>query len=160
MGADISVLLGSDVAGEPCGDVIVRRTDRLQATDIGPDEVPALIDELPLVALLGVFAAGTTSVRGAGELRVKESDRIATVVASLRALGARIDERDDGFDVHGTGRLPGGAMASSGDHRLAMLGALAGMASQDGVSVDGFEAVNVSYPTFATDMGVLGARIR
>lgn len=160
MGADISVVPGADVAGEPCGDVIVRRAERLQATDVTADEVPALIDELPLVALLGVFAAGTTSVRGAGELRVKESDRIATVVGSLRALGARIDERDDGFDIHGTGRLPGGAMASSGDHRLAMLGALAGMASVDGVSVDGFDAVNVSYPTFAADMGVLGARIR
>jgi 3-phosphoshikimate 1-carboxyvinyltransferase len=119
--------------------------------------VPAMIDELPLVGLLGAMATGTTVVRGASELRVKESDRIAAVVRALRALGVRARERDDGFEVAGTGRLPGGEMDAAGDHRLAMLGAVAGLASLDGVGVEGFEAVGVSYPGFARDLAGLGA---
>jgi 3-phosphoshikimate 1-carboxyvinyltransferase len=116
-----------------------------------------MIDELPLVGVLGAMATGTTVVRGAGELRVKESDRIATVVAALRALGADARELDDGFEVTGAGRIAGGAMESVGDHRLAMLGAVAGLASQEGVAVGGFEAVAVSYPGFARDLAGLGA---
>jgi 3-phosphoshikimate 1-carboxyvinyltransferase len=103
------------------------------------------------------MASGTTVVRGAAELRAKESDRIAALVAALRALGVRAQERDDGFEVRGDGRLPGGTMGSAGDHRLAMVGAVAGLASLDGVGVDGFEAVAVSYPGFAQDLAGLGA---
>jgi 3-phosphoshikimate 1-carboxyvinyltransferase len=117
--------------------------------------VPLAIDELPLVALLGCFAEGETVVRGAQELRLKESDRIATVVEGLRGLGGEIEATRDGFVVTGTGGLRGGRIASHGDHRLAMLGAVAGMASSEGVEVQGMEAAEVSYPSFLDDMATL-----
>ena len=157
MGVEIREEAGEPVAGEPCGTLSVSRTERLRATEIEPHEVPAMIDELPLVGLLGSFASGTTVVRGAAELRVKESDRIASVVRALRALGAQAEEREDGFAVTGSGRIAGGVMESAGDHRLAMLGAVAGLVSEDGVSVGGFDAVAVSYPGFSRDLAALGA---
>jgi 3-phosphoshikimate 1-carboxyvinyltransferase len=122
---------------------------------VEPEEVPLAIDELPLVALLGCFAEGETIVRGARELRVKESDRIATVVEGLRALGADVEATEDGLAVRGTGGLRGGTIASHGDHRLAMLGAVAGLASRDGVEVIGMEAASVSYPSFMDDLSRL-----
>ena len=127
----------------------------LVGTTVEPHEVPLAIDELPLVALLGCFAEGETVVTGAGELRVKESDRIATVVDGLRGLGATIEATDDGFVVTGTGGLRGGTIPAHGDHRLAMLGAVAGLASADGVTVDGMEAAAVSYPAFESDLATL-----
>ncbi len=127
----------------------------LAGTTVEAAEVPLAIDELPLVALLGCFAEGETVVRGAAELRVKETDRIATVVDGLRGLGAEIEATEDGFAVQGTGGLRGGAIASHGDHRLAMLGAVAGLASRDGVEVDGMEAAVVSYPGFEADLARL-----
>jgi 3-phosphoshikimate 1-carboxyvinyltransferase len=127
----------------------------LAGTTVEPDEVPLAIDELPLVALLGCFADGATVVRGAGELRVKESDRIATVVDGLRGLGARIEATADGFAVEGAGGLRGGVLHAHGDHRLAMLGAVAGLASREGVEVVGMEAAGVSYPGFEADLASL-----
>jgi 3-phosphoshikimate 1-carboxyvinyltransferase len=127
----------------------------LVGTVVEPEEVPLAIDELPLVGLLGCFAEGTTVVRGAGELRLKETDRIAAVVEGLRGLGARIEATADGFAVEGTGGLRGGAIDARGDHRLAMLGAVAGLASQDGVEVIGMEAAAVSYPGFEADLATL-----
>jgi 3-phosphoshikimate 1-carboxyvinyltransferase len=124
----------------------------LNGTIVEPGEVPLAIDELPLVALLGCFAEGDTIVRGAQELRHKESDRIATVVEGLRGLGADIEATEDGFAVSGTGGLDGGVLTAHGDHRLAMLGAVAGVASRNGVEVDGMEAAAVSYPGFVTDL--------
>jgi 3-phosphoshikimate 1-carboxyvinyltransferase len=127
----------------------------LVGTVVEPDEVPLAIDELPLVALLGCFAEGSTVVRGAGELRLKESDRIATVVDGLRGLGAHIEATEDGFAVEGTGELRGGTLEAHGDHRLAMLGAVAGLASREGVEVVAIEAAAVSYPGFEADLGAL-----
>ena len=127
----------------------------LVGTTVEPDEVPLAIDELPLVALLGCFAEGETVVRGAGELRLKETDRIATVVDGLRGLGAEIEATTDGFVVTGTDGLRGGVIESHGDHRLAMMGAVAGMASQEGVEVLGMEAAAVSYPRFMDDFAEL-----
>jgi 3-phosphoshikimate 1-carboxyvinyltransferase len=127
----------------------------LVGTTVEPDEVPLAIDELPLVALLGCFAEGETVVRGAQELRLKESDRIATVVEGLRGLGAVIEATEDGFVVNGTGGLRGGAIESHGDHRLAMMGAIAGMASDEGVEVLGMDAAAVSYPRFMDDFAAL-----
>jgi 3-phosphoshikimate 1-carboxyvinyltransferase len=124
----------------------------LGATVVEAEEVPLAIDELPLVALLGCFAEGETVVRGAGELRLKETDRIAAVVDGLRGLGATIEATEDGFVVTGTGGLRGGAMEAHGDHRLAMLGAVAGLASREGVEVVGMEAAAVSYPGFTADL--------
>jgi 3-phosphoshikimate 1-carboxyvinyltransferase len=127
----------------------------LAGTVVEADEVPLAIDELPLVALLGCFAEGETVVRGAQELRFKESDRIATVVEGLRGLGASIEATEDGLAVTGTGGLRGGRMSSHGDHRLAMLAAVAGLASREGVEVDGMEAAQVSYPRFLDDVARL-----
>ena len=132
---------------EPAGELDVAEAP-LEATTVEPEEVPLAIDELPLVALLGCFAEGETVVRGAQELRIKESDRIAGVVEGLRGLGADIDGRDDGFAVRGGEGLEGGTLDAHGDHRLAMLGAVAGLASKNGVEVDGIEAATVSYPGF------------
>ncbi|MGA2927277.1 MAG: 3-phosphoshikimate 1-carboxyvinyltransferase, partial [Solirubrobacteraceae bacterium] len=116
----------------------------LDGTTVEAVEVPLAIDELALVALLGCFADGETVVRGAAELRVKESDRIATVVEGLRGLGASIEALEDGFVVHGSGGLRGGRLDACGDHRLALLGAVAGLACEDGVEVVGIEAASVS----------------
>jgi 3-phosphoshikimate 1-carboxyvinyltransferase len=127
----------------------------LVGTTVEPDEVPLAIDELPLVALLGCFAEGETVVRGAQELRLKETDRIATVVDGLRGLGADIEATEDGFVVRGAGGLRGGTIASHGDHRLAMLGAVAGLASRDGVTVDGMDTAAVSDPGFEPDLASL-----
>jgi 3-phosphoshikimate 1-carboxyvinyltransferase len=139
---------------EPVADLDVSSAP-IEGTVVEPDEVPLAIDELPLVALLGCFAEGETVVRGAGELRVKESDRIATVVDGLRGLGGSIDATDDGFVVSGTGGLRGGRIDAHGDHRLALLGAVAGLASDDGVEVVGMEAADVSYPRFEDDVARL-----
>jgi 3-phosphoshikimate 1-carboxyvinyltransferase len=127
----------------------------IEATTVEAGEVPLAIDELPLVALLGCFAEGETVVRGAGELRVKESDRIATVVDGLRGLGADIEALSDGFVVRGTGGLRGGRLEAHGDHRLALLGAVAGLASREGVQVIGMDAAEVSYPGFIDDLADL-----
>jgi 3-phosphoshikimate 1-carboxyvinyltransferase len=142
--------------GEPVAELAVRSA-RLSATTVDAGEVPLMIDELPLVALLGAFAEGVTRVRGASELHHKESDRIATVVEGMRALGATIEATEDGFEVDGAARLPGGTIDSHGDHRLAMLGAVAGLCSSGGVEVRGFEAAYVSYPGFAADISRLKA---
>jgi 3-phosphoshikimate 1-carboxyvinyltransferase len=142
------------VADEPVGELDVA-AGPLTGTRVGADEVPLAIDELPLVALLGCFAEGQTVVAGAAELRLKESDRIASVVEGLRGLGAEIEATQDGFAVQGTGRLRGGLLDARGDHRLAMLGAVAGLASEDGVEVEGMEAAAVSYPGFIADLAAL-----
>jgi 3-phosphoshikimate 1-carboxyvinyltransferase len=131
------------------------RSAALQGATVTADDVPAAIDELPLVALLGCFAGGETVVEGAAELRAKESDRIAGVAEGLAALGAEIEARSDGFAVRGTGGLRGGRLDARGDHRLAMLGAIAGLASDEGVEVEGFDAVGVSYPSFERDLRAL-----
>ncbi len=138
-------------AGEPTSDLDVT-AGALVGTVVEAAEVPLAIDELPLVALLGCFAEGETVVRGAAELKVKESDRIQTVVDGLTALGAQIEATDDGFVVTGTGGLRGGTIHSHGDHRLAMLGAVAGLASREGVDVVGMDAADVSYPGFTGDL--------
>jgi 3-phosphoshikimate 1-carboxyvinyltransferase len=145
---------GTFAAEEPVADLDVRNAP-IVGTEVGPDEVPLAIDELPLVALLGCFAEGETVVRGAAELRVKESDRIATVVDGLRGLGGDIEALPDGFVVRGSGRLRGGRIESHGDHRLALLGAVAGLASEEGVEVVGMEAATVSYPGFAEHLAEL-----
>lgn len=140
---------------EPVGELDVAYGE-LEGTQVGPDEVPASIDELTLVALLGACAHGETTLRGAAELRHKESDRIAGVVAGLSAIGADIEETEDGFKVRGDGTpLEGGVLDAQGDHRLAMLGAVAGLASRTGVEVVGMEAAAVSYPAFEEDLAAL-----
>jgi 3-phosphoshikimate 1-carboxyvinyltransferase len=141
-------------AGEPMTELDVAHGP-LVGTVVEADEVPLAIDELPLVALLGCFAEGETVVRGAAELRVKETDRIATVVDGLNGLGASIEATPDGFVVQGRTGLRGGSIEAHGDHRLAMLGAVAGLVSREGVEVVGMEAAAVSYPGFERDLASL-----
>jgi 3-phosphoshikimate 1-carboxyvinyltransferase len=145
---------------EPGPEPIARlnvRAAPLRGTEVTAEDVPSAIDELPLVALLGCFADGDTRVSGAAELRAKESDRIAGIVDGLAGLGAEIEARPDGFAVRGTAGLRGGTLDARGDHRLAMVGAVAGLASSEGVEVQGFESVEVSYPGFERDLrGLLG----
>ena len=155
MGAAIEVEELRHEAGEPVGAITARHAGGLKATRVAGAEIPLAIDELPLVALLGCFAEGETVVTEAAELRHKESDRIAAVVDGLRALGAEIDALEDGFVVRGTGSLRGGRIESGGDHRIALLGAIAGLASREGVEVEGMEAAAVSYPGFGRDLGAL-----
>ena len=143
---------GAEADTEPVGELDVA-SGSLEATVVEPGEVPLAIDELTLVALMGAFAVGETVVKGAGELRFKESDRIGAVVEGLRGLGADIEETADGFAVRGDGSpLAGGTIDSHGDHRLAMLGAVAGLASSGGVEVVGMDASAVSYPGFEEDL--------
>ena len=141
---------------EPVADLDVTGAP-IEATTVEAAEVPLTIDELPLVALLGCFAEGETVVNGAAELRIKESDRIASVVEGLRGLGGEIEAAPDGFAVRGTGTLRGGRIDARGDHRLALLGAVAGLASEEGVEVVGMEAAAVSYPGFGEDLAKLAA---
>ncbi|MGE0135022.1 MAG: 3-phosphoshikimate 1-carboxyvinyltransferase [Dehalococcoidia bacterium] len=156
MGADITLVDQRVTGGEPVADLRVRSA-ALRGIEVGGDLVPRAIDELPLVALAGAFAAGETLIRDAEELRVKESDRVASTAAVLRAFGVTIEERPDGMLVRGGARLHAGTADSRGDHRLAMLGAAAGLLA-DGVTtiVDG-GAVEVSYPEFWEELARLEA---
>jgi len=148
MGARITVFNRRKAGGEAVGDLEVHSAE-LVATTIEPEEIPKLVDELPLLALAAACARGETVIRGAGELRVKETDRIETVTTSLRALGVRASASDDVLRVRGVPSRPkGGGMGSHGDHRVAMLGAVAGLVSREGVRLEGAEAVGVSFPGF------------
>ncbi len=158
MGANIEGDLepsGAELSGnEPVSDLKISYGE-LTGTVVKAHEVPLAIDELPLIALLGCFADGETVVRGAEELKVKESDRIASVVDGITALGGEIEATDDGFVVSGSGGLRGGNIEARGDHRIAMLGAIAGLASSEGVTVEGMDAAAISYPGFETDLRAL-----
>jgi 3-phosphoshikimate 1-carboxyvinyltransferase len=148
MGARITIFHRHKSGNEPVGDLEVRSAE-LTATTVRAEEVPLLVDELPLFGLAAACARGESRVEGARELRVKETDRIETVTTSLRGLGIRISARDDGFRVRGVPTRPrGGGMASHGDHRIAILGAVAGLVSRDGVDIQDAEAVAVSFPGF------------
>ena len=151
MGADVVWEVEREECGEPVGTIVVA-PGALRGIRIDGAQVPAMIDELPLLACLATRAEGETSVHGASELRVKESDRIAAVVQNLTAVGASVAELTDGFIVQGTSNALGGNVRTYGDHRLAMgfgvLGALRGNA----IAVDDRECVSVSYPGFWSDL--------
>ncbi len=154
MGASIEVIETAPASPEPVA-TITARSSVLAATRVGGGEVPLAIDELPLLALAACLAEGETVLSGARELRHKESDRIATVVEGLRSLGGDVEAREDGFAVRGSGDIRGGRLDAAGDHRLAMLGAIAGLASREGVEVVGMESAAVSYPSFESDLASL-----
>src|SRR5918994_3150050 len=148
MGARIAIYNRRSVGGEPAGDVEIRASELVGAT-VAPAEVPSLVDELPVFALAAAHAHGDSVVRGAGELRLKESDRIEAVAEELRRLGAHVRATPDGFRVRGVpARVRGGIFDTRGDHRLAMLGAVAGVSSRAGVELRGAEAVETSFPGF------------
>ena len=159
MGSRISVYNRRNAGGEPVADLEVCAAE-LTATSIEPAEVPLLIDELPLFALCASVARGESVVHGAQELRAKESDRIDAVTNAIRALGSRITPTADGFRVRGVPNRPkgGSVIESAGDHRIAMVGALAGLISREGVEVEGAECVTVSFPGFFEVLDSLGVR--
>jgi 3-phosphoshikimate 1-carboxyvinyltransferase len=148
LGAIIDATVTEETAHEPAGSVRIRHGS-LGAIDITADEVPGVIDELPVLAALATHG-GELSVSGAGELRVKESDRISALAEGLRRLGADIDERPDGFHVHGSRRLTGGEADAHGDHRLAMAFAVAALGASGPTTITGAGAAAVSYPEFFT----------
>jgi 3-phosphoshikimate 1-carboxyvinyltransferase len=148
MGGRVGILQRRRIGAEQVGDLEVRGAE-LTATTIHSSEVPRLVDELPLFALLASQARGESWVYGAGELRHKETDRIEAVVDALRAIGGRIKAHDEGFSVTGVPTRPkGGKVDARGDHRIAMLGAVAGLASREGVEILGAETVAISFPGF------------
>ncbi|HEX7491645.1 MAG TPA: 3-phosphoshikimate 1-carboxyvinyltransferase [Candidatus Limnocylindrales bacterium] len=146
----------SGEVGEPLADFVVRSSE-LAAIDIGPDEVAAAIDEIPIICLAATQARGKTTIRGAGELRNKESDRIAGVVTGLRALGARIGVEGDDITIEGPTHLVGSATQTLDDHRLAMTFAVAGLIATGSTSIDRADSAAVSYPSFFTEMERLRA---
>jgi len=159
MGGRVSLFNRRSVGGEPVADVEIAPAE-LVATEIRPEEVPLLVDELPLFALVAGLARGESVVRGAEELRVKESDRLEAVKDVLRPLGVRIETTRDGFRVRGVPARPrGGATVDAhGDHRIAMLAAIAGAVSREGVEIGGAESVAVSYPEFFAVLDSLALR--
>jgi 3-phosphoshikimate 1-carboxyvinyltransferase len=159
MGARISLFHRRAAGGEPVADLEVEAAE-LVATEIRPEEVPGLVDELPLFALAAALAHGESVVTGAEELRVKESDRIETVKDALRPLGIRIETAHDGFRVRGVPSRPkgGGVVDAAGDHRIAMLGAVAGLVSREGVELKDAESVAVSFPDFFAVLDSLALR--
>lgn len=151
MGADITLECVSDTIGEPTADIRVR-TSALHSTVIEGAVIPKLIDELPIIAVLACFAEGTTVIRDAQELKVKESNRIDVMVHSLSAMGADIEATDDGMIIHGGKPLHGAVIDSNLDHRIAMSFAIAGMNADGETEIQGSECVNISYPNFYSDL--------
>lgn len=146
MGADVRVTSTTDGRSDARVSGLT-----LHATEIEPDEVPGLVDEIPILAVVAALAEGTTTIRGAGELRVKETDRLATVTAMLRGLGITVVEHADGLDVTG-GTIRPGVVDSFGDHRIAMAAAMAAVAAEGATSIEHFDAVGTSYPGFIDDL--------
>jgi len=165
MGADIEVNVEDGLqGGEPVGSIVAQFTSRLNPTVVTAEEVPALVDEIPVLALIAATAAGTTRFEGVGELRVKESDRLQAIYDGMVALGVNARASESTLEVDGISDLPGhragfasASLDSLGDHRLAMVWAVAGLAAAEHIEIDRFEAVSVSYPGFADDMASLGA---
>jgi 3-phosphoshikimate 1-carboxyvinyltransferase len=156
MGADIdqeptAARAADDGVGEPTADLVVR-SSRLHAIELGPADVAAAIDEIPVVCLAATQATGTTVIRGAGELRHKESDRIEGVAAGLRALGARIEVDGDDIHIEGGTTLHGAATDSLDDHRLAMTFAIAGLVASDITTIGRPGSAAISYPGFFDDL--------
>jgi 3-phosphoshikimate 1-carboxyvinyltransferase len=158
MGAGVVVEGEREQGGEPVADVTMRASD-LAGAEVSGHTVVRMIDEFPVLAVAATQAHGTTVVRDAAELRVKETDRIATAVAELRVLGARIEPLPDGFIVEGPTALHGGVVDSHGDHRLAMALAVAGLFAQGEVTIENAECVPDSFPGFVEFMRSLGAKI-
>lgn len=147
MGADIRISNRTD-CGEPYGDITVCAPQQLTATEVLKAEIPNLIDEIPVLAVAAAFAKGTTRIRNAAELRVKESDRIATVVGNLRAMGAQVEEFPDGMEITGGAPLHGATMDCFGDHRIAMSFLMAGLNADGETTLLNCHSINTSYPGF------------
>lgn len=158
MGAGVERRVTGLAAGEPVGEVIVTGPPRLEAVDLPPASVPAMVDEIPAWAIAAAAAIGTSRVAGAGELRVKESDRLAAIARNLAALGIACEERPDGLAITG-GHPQGGRVEAHGDHRIAMAFALLGVRASGPVTIDDASSIATSFPGFATTLAALGGRM-
>jgi 3-phosphoshikimate 1-carboxyvinyltransferase len=158
LGVEVERADGGAEAGEPVGTLTVGPPTDLRGTRVPPEELPLVIDEIPVLAALAAHAEGETRFEGAGELRVKESDRLSALVEGLRALGGDAEIEGDTLVVAGGG-LRGGTASGAGDHRIAMALAVAALAAGGPSEVDGSEAAEVSYPGFATSLRSLGADV-
>ena len=151
MGADLTLLNENHGNAEPTADLLVR-TSSLKACTIEGDIIPTLIDELPTIAMMACFAEGTTVIRDAAELKVKESNRIAIMVENLRAMGADVEETEDGMIIHGGKPLHGAVIDSHKDHRIAMTFAVAALAAEGETEIHDADCVNISYPAFYEEL--------
>lgn len=157
MGGSVELLDQREVSGEPVADLLVR-SSALKGIEIGGDVVPRAIDEFPVICVAAALAEGTTVIRDARELRVKETDRIAAMAANLRAAGATITETADGMIIEGTGRLNGATVESFGDHRIAMSMLVAGLAASGAITVSDTECIATSFPTFTALLDKVAVR--
>jgi 3-phosphoshikimate 1-carboxyvinyltransferase len=151
MGADITLENERIVTGEPVADLRVK-SSKLKATTIGGDIIPRLVDEIPILAVAAVFAEGTTIIKDAEELRVKESDRLAVMADQLNRMGARVSELPDGLEITGGTGLHGGELDSFTDHRIAMSLAIAGLNAKGPATIHRAEAAGISYPEFVSTL--------
>ncbi len=154
MGANIRITKRTE-DGEPYGNITVRSPQKLVATEVLKHEIPNLIDEIPVLAVAAAFAEGTTRIRNAAELRVKESDRISTVVGNLRAMGAKVEEFPDGMEITGGTPLHGAVMDCYGDHRIAMSFLMAGLNADGETTLHNCQSINTSYPGFEKHLRTL-----
>lgn len=154
MGADLEIINERKDLFEPVGDLLIR-TSSLNGTTVSGELIPRLIDEIPVIALLATQAEGTTVIKDAAELKVKETNRIDTVVQELRKLGAKIEATSDGMIIHGNGQLTGGTVSSHGDHRIGMMLAIAALLCEEEVNLEDEEAIAVSYPSFFEHLQIL-----
>ncbi|MEM0897739.1 MAG: hypothetical protein AAGJ79_12750, partial [Verrucomicrobiota bacterium] len=151
MGARISDSVVSDGTGEPYGHVVVKG-HALHSVNIDGDIIPNIIDEIPIISVAAALAKGTTTIRGAEELRVKETDRISAVADNLEKMGVGVEQFYDGLDIAGGAELRGARIPSYGDHRIAMAFAIAGMFAEGETTIEGVECVNTSYPGFGAEL--------
>ncbi len=147
MGADITYLNKTSSGGEPAADILVKHSP-LKSAAIEGSIIPTLIDEIPIIAVMAAFAEGTTVIKDAAELKVKETNRIDTVTENLKAMGADVIPTEDGMIIHGGGMLKGAHIYSYLDHRIAMAFAIAGLAAEGITVIEGIQCVDVSYPAF------------
>jgi len=152
MGAEIQYENEREIAGEPIADIVVRGKADLRGIRVEGYEIPSMIDEIPILAVVMALAEGRSEVRGAGELRVKESDRIRLVCENLRRMGVEVEEFEDGFAVEGTDKLKGARIDTEGDHRIAMAFTVAGLVAEGETLIESAECVEVSYPDFYRDI--------
>ena len=156
MGADFEILNIRITDSETAGDILIRYSE-LKAVEIGGDLIPTLIDEIPVIAVMACFAKGTTVIKDASELKVKESNRIDVMVKNLSIMGADITATEDGMIITGGKPLTGATIDSMEDHRIAMSFAIAGLLSDGETTIKNANCVNISYPNFYKDLERLGA---
>jgi 3-phosphoshikimate 1-carboxyvinyltransferase len=148
MGAEVEISNMRNLSGEPVADIHCRGGAELKAVSVTREKIPALIDEFPILCVAATQAEGTTTIRGAGELRVKESDRIKSVVTELRKMGVELEEFEDGVSIKGKSELRGAVIESYGDHRIAMAMSIAGLIADGTTTICGVSSVNISFPGF------------